>query len=142
MFVIQNLHVVILKLGIKVCSLWKYYFNLTNYVQFGNFHKLDVLRYWLSTDNISSIYYAHIFANKPIFCILLLDLFCPELVKYRLIVAYAVLLKILIYFNFHLNFADVSKITLLEYVAYYLSVSLNCLHFRFDFGHFDKFHLI
>jgi hypothetical protein len=28
---------VILELGMKVCDLWKYFFNLTNYAQFANF---------------------------------------------------------------------------------------------------------
>jgi hypothetical protein len=36
-FIIQNLDVVILELGMKVCDLWKYYFNLTNYAQVANF---------------------------------------------------------------------------------------------------------
>jgi hypothetical protein len=26
-----------LELGMKVCDIWKYYFNLTNYAQFANF---------------------------------------------------------------------------------------------------------
>jgi hypothetical protein len=36
-FIIQNLNVVTLKLGMKVCDVWKYYFNLTNYAQFAIF---------------------------------------------------------------------------------------------------------
>jgi hypothetical protein len=31
------LDVVALELEMKVCDLWKYYFNLTNYAQFSNF---------------------------------------------------------------------------------------------------------
>jgi hypothetical protein len=49
-FIIQKLGVVNLELAIKVCNLWKYYFNLTNYAQFTNFDKLDILRYGLFTN--------------------------------------------------------------------------------------------
>jgi hypothetical protein len=36
-FIIQKLDVMTLELGMKVCDLWKYYFNLTNHAQFANF---------------------------------------------------------------------------------------------------------
>jgi hypothetical protein len=36
-FIIQNLDVLTLEMGIKVDDIWKYYFNLTNYAQFANF---------------------------------------------------------------------------------------------------------
>jgi hypothetical protein len=37
LFVIQNLNIVNLELGMKVCDLWKYYFLLINYAQLAKF---------------------------------------------------------------------------------------------------------
>jgi hypothetical protein len=39
-FIIQNLDVVTLELGMKVCDLWKYYFSLIDYVQFAKFGQI------------------------------------------------------------------------------------------------------
>jgi hypothetical protein len=49
-FIIQNLDVVNLELGVKVCDLWKYYFNLTNYAKLANFWQTEYTKILLSAD--------------------------------------------------------------------------------------------
>jgi hypothetical protein len=49
-FVIHNLGIVTLKLGMKVCDLWKYYFHLIICRQLLNLDKSKILRYQLPAD--------------------------------------------------------------------------------------------
>jgi hypothetical protein len=42
-----------LELNMKVCDLWKYYFNLTKSSFFLNLDKSKIVRYWLPINNSS-----------------------------------------------------------------------------------------